>query len=355
MNLKNGSSFGARGQRVSWSALVGYDFFISYRRSDATPNASALFEALKLADFRCFLDDNDATPGKPLTEKLQWSLKRSKVLLIIASPDLPLSTWVPKEIEIFLKTERDIILISVRGGMAGALASNTLGPLLNKDVLWIDDQSAVGPDDSPSAHVIGSVQKNFTHRKANRNLRLIAGVVTLLIAGFATLAGWQWRTALARLQIVQSEALAADARRLAPQEPFLAVKTAIAAFEMSDSADAETALLEGLSRAPRLKLFLPCAEGQKAVGVAFSGPEQPLLGYLPVRRTGVSITQYHACTRRWASHWSASRTRTSICFPLRSRIRTLLDAVGMSQRCQTRKCLASLGERLVADITRARC
>jgi len=236
MNLKNGSSFGARGQRVSWSALVGYDFFISYRRSDATPNASALFEALKLADFRCFLDDNDATPGKPLTEKLQWSLKRSKLLLIIASPDLPLSTWVPKEIEIFLKTERDIILISVRGGMAGALASNTLGPLLNKDVLWIDDQSAVGPDDSPSAHVIGSVQKNFTHRKANRNLRLIAGVVTLLIAGFATLAGWQWRTALARLQIVQSEALAADARRLAPQEPFLAVKTAIAAFEMSDSA-----------------------------------------------------------------------------------------------------------------------
>jgi hypothetical protein len=39
------SSFDAPQQRVSWSALVGYDLFISYRRSDATPYAAALFEA----------------------------------------------------------------------------------------------------------------------------------------------------------------------------------------------------------------------------------------------------------------------------------------------------------------------
>jgi hypothetical protein len=31
---------------------------------------AALFEALRHADFRCFLDDNDATPGKPLTDQL---------------------------------------------------------------------------------------------------------------------------------------------------------------------------------------------------------------------------------------------------------------------------------------------
>jgi WD40 repeat protein len=279
MNLKSSPSSGAHGQRVSWSALVGYDLFISYRRSDATRYAAALFEALRLADFRCFLDDNDATPGKPLTEKLQSALKRSKVLLIVASPDLPLSTWVPKEVELFLGTKRDIILINVKGGMTRALASDTLGPLLNKDVLWIDEQSSVEPSDAPSAHVIGSVQKNFNHRRANRNLRFIAGTIAILFAGFAVLAGWEWRTALARLQIVQSEALAAEARRVAPHEPFLAIKTAIAAFATSDTLDAETALLEGLSRVPSLKLYLPCAEGQKAVGVAFSDADKPLLGY----------------------------------------------------------------------------
>jgi WD40 repeat protein len=273
------SSVCAPHQRVSWSALVGYDLFISYRRSDATPYAAALFEALRQADFRCFLDDNDATPGKPLTDKLRWALKRSKVLLIVASPDLPLSTWVPKEVKMFAMSQRDIILINVKDGMTTALASSTLGPLLNQDALWIDEQPGIGPGDAPSAHVIGSVQKNFNHRRANRNLRLIAGVVTIAIAGFAALAAWQWRTALARLDVVQSQALAADARRLASQEPFLALKTAIEAFATSDSPDAETALLEGLSRVPSLKRFLPCREGQKAVGVAFSDAGSGLLGY----------------------------------------------------------------------------
>jgi hypothetical protein len=129
------SSFGAPYQRVSLSALVGYDLFISYRRSDATPYAAALFEVLRRADFRCFLDDNDATPGQPLTDKLQWALKRSKVLLIVASPDLPVSIWVPKEVEIFAKSRRDIILINVKDGMTPTLESSTLGPLLNKDAI----------------------------------------------------------------------------------------------------------------------------------------------------------------------------------------------------------------------------
>lgn len=160
------SVFGGPHQLVSWSALVGYDLFISYRRSDATPYAAGLFELLGKADFRCFLDDNDATPGQPLTDKLRWALKRSKVLLIVASPELPMSVWVPKEVEIFAKPRRDIILINVKDGMAAALQSSTLGPLLNKDNLWIDELPGIGLDDAPSAHVVGSVQKNFNHRRA---------------------------------------------------------------------------------------------------------------------------------------------------------------------------------------------
>jgi hypothetical protein len=201
------------------------------------------------------------------------------VLLIIASPDLPQSIWVPKEVEIFAESKRDIILIDVRDGMTLALASSTLGPLLNRDALWIDERPDVGPGDAPSALVIGGVQKNFSHRRANRNLRLIAGAVTVVLASFAMLAAWQWQTALARLDLVQSQALASDARRLVPQEPFRALKTALAAFATSDTPDAETALLEGLSRVPSLKRFLPCAEAQKAVGVAFSDAGDGLLGY----------------------------------------------------------------------------
>jgi hypothetical protein len=252
-------------------------YLLSPKRRNAVCRGA--IRGLRQADFRCFLDDNDATPGKPLTEKLQRALKRSKVLLIVASPELPLSVWVPKEVEVFVRLKRDMILINVKDGMTAALASNTLGPLLDKDVLWIDEQLDIGPGDTPSAHVVGSVQKNFNHRRANRNLRLIAGMVTAAIAGFATLAVWQWQTALARLSIVESQALAADARRLALKEPFLATTTAIAAFAISDSSDAETALLEGMSRIPSLKRFFPCAESQSAVGVGFSDAGAGLLGY----------------------------------------------------------------------------
>src|SRR5262249_4298407 len=131
----------------------------------------------------------------------------------------------------------------------------------------------------PSAHVIGSVQKNFVRRRANRNLRLIAGTVAVLVSGFAAAATWQWRTAVARLEVVQSQAIAADARPLALQEPCPGLRQGVAALTKSPSPDAQTALLEGLSRIPNLKLFLPCAEGQKAVGVASSKATDHLLGY----------------------------------------------------------------------------
>jgi hypothetical protein len=53
-----------------------------------------------------------------------------------------------------------------------------------------------------------------------------------------------------------------------------------------------------------------------------------------VRRTGVSITQYHARTIRWASHWSASKPRVGLQLSGSSNRVLSTDSAGMSLCCR---------------------
>jgi len=264
--------------RFDWSFIVGYDFFISYRRSDASPYASGLARLLEKADFRCFLDDNEGVPGRPLTDRLRRALLRSRTLVVVASPELPQSPWVPQEIEIFGSTGRDIIPINIQGGLQKALQAEKRFKLLReRDALWIDEREEVGPGSEPSSHVIGKLQKSFDYQKANRRLRLIIGAVLSGLVGLGLAAFWQMRVAQERLAVSKSQALAADARRQAPSELYAALQTGIQAFDIRPSIEAQTALLECLNRAQRIKRILPCDDGGKAVGVTFSSSQPPRL------------------------------------------------------------------------------
>ncbi|PZM08078.1 TIR domain-containing protein [Rhizobium tubonense] len=254
---------------LNWSTIFGYDFFISYRRSDATGYASALASELKKADFRCFLDDESAVAGDILKERLLAALRRSRKLIVIASPELAKSTWVPVEVEAFLGTGRDIISINIQNGLDIAAASNSgYAPLLSR--LWIDELPAKGPKDLPSDHVIGNLIKNFADRRANRTLRMVLGFIGALILALAAFSYWQRAIAIDRLVTVQSQAIAADARRQVITEPYAALATSVRAFDIQPSLEAQAALLEALSRVRRVKRYLPCPDGQKANGVAFS-------------------------------------------------------------------------------------
>jgi hypothetical protein len=168
--------------------------------------------------------------------------------------------------------------IDFAGTLVNGQANSRIAQRLSRDFLWQreDAQADAGvPTPAIVDAIVGTAGTQRRDRRRLRFFRWLAVFFLVLAFALAVVAGIAFRqrqTAVSRLQVVQSQALAADARRLAPAEPLMALKTALAAFEMSDSPDAATALLEGLQRVPSLKRYLPCAENQKAVGVAFPLP-----------------------------------------------------------------------------------
>ena len=219
--------------RFDWTRLVGYDFFISYRRSDASPYAASLAKALAAADFRCFLDDADATPGQPLTPRLVRALKHSKVLIVIVSPEVGTSTWVRQEVEIFSKTGRDIIPIVV-GGEKGAAEKSDFWKMFKSDNLWLEDENSLIASD----HILGGAQRNFHHRRANRNLRLLmTGITTILLA--STVFAWVQRN-----EAIDQRQEASRQRDDATRQRNEALRQGEEARRQKDKAEAQTKLAQ---------------------------------------------------------------------------------------------------------------
>jgi WD40 repeat protein len=299
---------------INWSLIAGYDFFISYKRNEAQHYAARLEQMLKRADFRCFLDDKDASPGTGLTTRLRSALRRSKALIVIGTPNVAESTWVAEEIRIFSKTRRDIIPISIGGGLKLAYETNeAFSVLRERDVLWLDEDASLDSGE-PSPAVLGGLQKGFRHRRANRNLRLLGGLAIVVLAVATITAYWQkvqagrardqaleaGRVAIAerdnartqeaiakqqrdlaneRLKVAESQALASDARRQMMPELKNALAMSVKAYERNPSIDAQMALLETLGRAAKIKRYFVCSLGEKATGVAFSKGIDPLMAY----------------------------------------------------------------------------
>jgi len=65
--------------RFDWSLLLGYDIFISYKRSAAASTYSRnLRNGLAELGFKCFLDQEQTEGGVELTPALNRALRRSR-------------------------------------------------------------------------------------------------------------------------------------------------------------------------------------------------------------------------------------------------------------------------------------
>src|SRR5437667_265488 len=120
---------------INWSLLFGYDIFISYRRNEATKYANALYARLRSEDFLCFLDDHESPPGTSLTRSIERALKRSRVLILVATTKAFESEWVGREIEKFGRYRRPIIPINIQRALNDAVLEGTRFEVLKrKDV-----------------------------------------------------------------------------------------------------------------------------------------------------------------------------------------------------------------------------
>src|SRR6185437_15324288 len=87
-------------------ARFRYDVFISYSHGDAKDYAVNLKKQLSNLDFSCFIDEEEAPPGSSLNPTLAKALKRSAVLVLLATERALTRPYVVSEFEKFSPTER---------------------------------------------------------------------------------------------------------------------------------------------------------------------------------------------------------------------------------------------------------
>src|SRR4026208_1906296 len=94
-------------------ARFRYDVFISYSHSDAKQYAENLKEQLSKLDFSCFLDKEEAPPGLSLGPTLEKALKRSAVLVLLATERALTRPYIHQEFETFVGAGKKIITINI--------------------------------------------------------------------------------------------------------------------------------------------------------------------------------------------------------------------------------------------------
>ncbi|KAK2980347.1 hypothetical protein RJ640_029094 [Escallonia rubra] len=76
-----------------------YDAFLSFRGADTrTTFTTDLFQALKAADLKPFMDDDGIKRGNTITSELEEAIRNSRVSIIIFSEDYASSSWCLDEL-----------------------------------------------------------------------------------------------------------------------------------------------------------------------------------------------------------------------------------------------------------------
>src|SRR5207237_6353570 len=98
-------------------ARFRYDVFISYSHSDAKDYAVNLKKQLGSLDFACFIDEEESPPGLSLGSTLEKALRKSAVLVLLATERALTRPYVALEFERFVPTKRRIIPINISGAV----------------------------------------------------------------------------------------------------------------------------------------------------------------------------------------------------------------------------------------------
>ncbi len=105
----------------AWRDLIfGLDAFISYRRSDGRGYAHALRMTLERAGWRVWHDDSELTHGTRLTPTIFRALRKSRMLIVLVTPESVLSDWMPKELDAFAQARPEHPIFAIDFGGTAA-------------------------------------------------------------------------------------------------------------------------------------------------------------------------------------------------------------------------------------------
>ena len=234
-------------------ARFRYDVFISYSHSDTKEYAFNLKQQLSNLDFACFLDKEEAPPGLSLGPTLEKALKRSAVLVLLATERALTRPYIHQEFETFVAAGRKIITINILDALTknneAALSTAPWKIIKEQKLIWIDEAADAFAKQQPSPPIADGIDKLFKYTRRNVRVRaeIIGTAVLVLLAAFG--AGFVIKGQAA--EVAKQASLAEIARRKTQEQEAIAIqaeenarKQLIRADEARQKADEQTKLAD---------------------------------------------------------------------------------------------------------------
>jgi WD40 repeat protein len=153
--------------------VFGFDFFISYPSDGPGAYfASRLEDRLDAMDFSVYRDVGQLVSGDSLRRMINWGLRRTKVLIVVCTPEALKSRWIADEIAVFSRLRRRIIPVDIEGALQRADWPAVTG---KNEVLYLEDS-----EQGPSLETLRAIQESFSRTRTN-----VIARVTLAAIGLA--------------------------------------------------------------------------------------------------------------------------------------------------------------------------
>jgi WD40 repeat protein len=219
-------------------ARFRYDVFISYSHRDAKGYAANLKKQLSSLDFACFIDEEESPPGLSLGPTLEKALRKSAVLVLLATERALTRPYIALEFERFVGTNRTIIPINILGALTNnneeALSRTPWNLISERKLIWIDESDEAFAKQNPSPPIADGIDRLFKYTRRNVRVRTeIIGTAALVLlaafgAGFvikgqaAEVSKQAGLAEVARQETKKQQELATDASREAKRQLDLA-------------------------------------------------------------------------------------------------------------------------------------
>lgn len=187
-----------RNRAIRW--LAGYDFFISYVRSEASEFARNLELELRQKDYTCFFDQSEITAGEEFEQRIQKALNRSKVLLLVVSNQVSERPYVRFEVETFLNKRKPVCVPISFDGSASDLPWPTL-----RQINWIEASSKELTKGHPAKATLDAILNRANFIKRVWYVRSMVIAIICLLTAITVWALMERNTAQSRLAYSQRE------------------------------------------------------------------------------------------------------------------------------------------------------
>ena len=161
--------------------VFGFDFFISYAWADGGHYARDLAHRLSSLGYEVFLDRSGFSAGDDWTAVGSWALRRTGLLILVATPDALASGPVESELRIFTETGRRVIPVDIAEAMERA-PDSAVSKMIPRELLRIREaHSAL--EAGPTAEAVAAIHRTFDLvRQDKKRLRAFMAIAMTLAA-----------------------------------------------------------------------------------------------------------------------------------------------------------------------------